>query len=35
MILKYSFGENNIVKIEHDCVLKNVDIWISDGVILK
>lgn len=29
------FGENNTVKIEHDCVLKNVDIWISDGGILE
>lgn len=29
------FGENNTVKIEHDCVLKNVDIWISDGGIVE
>lgn len=29
------FGENNTVKIEHDCVLKNVDIWISDGGIIE
>ena len=28
------FGDNNTVKIEHDCVLKNVDIWISDGGIV-
>ena len=29
------FGENNTVKIEHDCVLRNVDIWISDGGIIE
>ena len=29
------FGDNNTVKIEHDCVLKNVDIWISDGGIVE
>lgn len=29
------FGDNNIVKIEHDCVLKNVDIWISDGGVVE
>lgn len=29
------FGENNTVKIQHDCVLKNVDIWISDGGIIE
>lgn len=29
------FGDNNTVKIEDDCVLKNVDIWISDGGIVE
>lgn len=29
------FGENNTVKFEHDCVMKNVDIWISDGGIIE
>ena len=29
------WGENNIVKIEHDCVLKNVDMWISDGGVVE
>ena len=29
------FGKNNTVKIEHDCVLNNVDIWISDGGIIE
>lgn len=29
------FGDNNTVKIKHDCVLKNVDIWISDGGIVE
>lgn len=29
------FGDNNTVQIERDCVLKNVDIWISDGGIIE
>ena len=29
------FGNNNLVVIEHDCVLKDVDIWISDGSIIE
>lgn len=29
------FGDNNTVKIEDDCVLKNVDIWISGGGIVE
>lgn len=29
------FGDNNTVNIEHDCVLKDVDIWISDGGFVK
>ena len=29
------FGNNNIIKIENDCVLNNVNIWISDGSCLE
>lgn len=29
------FGDNNTVRIEDDCVLKNVDIWISDSGIIE
>lgn len=24
-------GDNNIVKFDHDCECKDIDIWISDG----
>ena len=37
--IKYSriqfFGENNTVSIEHDCVLKDADIWVSGGGLVK
>ena len=29
------FGNGNRVKIDHDCVCKNLDVWISDGANLR
>ena len=29
------FGDGNRVSIDHDCVCKGMDIWISDGSVLK
>lgn len=29
------FGDGNRVTIDHDCVCKGMDIWISDGSVLK